>query len=58
MQAHTTSTTNWHAVFSLNTKLGTGMIWLNYKVKRFPVIKMLISDTSSMGHMTRVKLHK
>ena len=35
MQAHATSTTNWHAMFSLNTKLGTGMILLKNKVKRF-----------------------
>jgi len=23
LEAHTTSTTNWHAMFSLNTKIGT-----------------------------------
>ena len=28
-------TTNWHAVFSLNTKLGTGMILLKNKLKGF-----------------------
>ena len=67
MQAHTTSTTIWHTVFSLNTQFGTGMILLKNKVKRclrfwkhfpLPVIKMLILYTSSMDHMTRVKLHK
>ena len=64
MQARTTSTTNWHVMFSLNPKLDTGMILLKNKVKsvlRFlkhfplPVMKMLIFNTRSMGHMTRVK---
>ena len=32
MQARTTSTTNWHVMFSMNTKIGTDMIWLKNKV--------------------------
>ena len=35
MQAQTTSTTNWHAMFSLYTKLDTGMILLKNKLKSF-----------------------
>ena len=33
MQAHTTSTTNWHAMLSLYTKLDTGMILLKNNLK-------------------------
>ena len=57
MQAHTTNTTHWHVLFSLNTKLGTGMqVFLRFlKPSPLPVMKMLILNTSSMSHMTRVK---
>ena len=56
MQAHTMSTTNWHAMFSLKTKLDTGMSLLKNKVKSFYEFwNTLILNTSSMGHMTRVK---
>ena len=64
MQAHTTSTTNWQAVFSLNTKLGTGLILLKNKVNSFFMIcetpnpscnEEVNLNTSSMGHMTCVK---